>query len=111
MCGFLGLYTNDNASPETYDGLIALQHRGQDAAGIASYDGTRFHLKKDLGLVRDIFHEGNMPRLLGQMAIGHVRYPTMGGLSQEDAQPFVSHSPFGIALAHNGNVFNSGDLK
>ncbi|MFH1012129.1 MAG: amidophosphoribosyltransferase [Candidatus Peregrinibacteria bacterium] len=111
MCGFIGIYGNGDVAPQVYDGLIALQHRGQDAAGISSYDGRRFHLKKDVGLVRDIFHEGNMKRLLGSIAIGHVRYPTIGGVAQEDAQPFISHSPFGIAIAHNGNVYNSGDLK
>lgn len=111
MCGFVGIYGNGDVAPQVYDALITLQHRGQDAAGICTYDGNRFHLKKDVGLVRDIFHAGNMKRLLGQIGIGHTRYPTIGGTGLEDAQPFISHSPFGMALAHNGNVYNSGDLK
>ncbi|PIZ73335.1 amidophosphoribosyltransferase [Candidatus Peregrinibacteria bacterium CG_4_10_14_0_2_um_filter_43_11] len=111
MCGFVGIYGNEDVAPQVYDSLIALQHRGQDAAGICSYDSHTFHLKKGMGLVRDIFHEGNMVRLKGQMGIGHVRYPTIGGYGIEDAQPFISHSPFGIAMAHNGNVFNSWELK
>ncbi|MBI5411837.1 amidophosphoribosyltransferase [Candidatus Peregrinibacteria bacterium] len=111
MCGFVGIYGDNHAAPEVYDALITLQHRGQDAAGICSFDGRRFHLKKGVGLVRDIFKEEHMKRLAGPIAIGHVRYPTIGGMSVEDAQPFLVHAPFGVTLAHNGNVYNSGDLK
>jgi amidophosphoribosyltransferase len=112
MCGFLGiagLPGTDTAS-ELYEGLIALQHRGQDAAGILSYDGN-FHLRKNNGMVRDIFGAADMQRLQGNLAIGHVRYPTVGMGSEEDAQPFYINFPFGIGMAHNGNLTNFVDLK
>ncbi len=109
MCGFIGIIGSDTAVHEIYDGLVAIQHRGQDAAGIISYDG-RFHIKKGEGLVRDIFSSANMERLQGSMAIGHVRYPTVGGGGGEDAQPFTVNYPFGIVMAHNGNVANYEEL-
>ncbi|MFK5955669.1 MAG: amidophosphoribosyltransferase [Planctomycetota bacterium] len=112
MCGFLGLagLPGQDVSSELYEGLIALQHRGQDAAGILSFDGM-FHLRKQNGMVRDIFRSRDMQRLRGNLAIGHVRYPTVGVGAEEDAQPFYMNFPFGIGMAHNGNLTNWVDLK
>ncbi len=110
MCGFIGIIGSDTAVHEIYDGLVAIQHRGQDAAGIISYDG-RFHIKKGEGLVRDIFSAANMERLQGDLAVGHVRYPTVGSGGGEDAQPFTVNYPFGIVMAHNGNVANYDSLE
>ena len=112
MCGFLGIagLKGRDTAPELYEGLIALQHRGQDAAGMLSFDGM-FHLRKQNGMVRDIFRSRDMQRLLGNLAIGHVRYPTVGLGAEEDAQPFYMNFPFGVAMAHNGNLTNWVDLK
>ncbi len=110
MCGFIGVIGSDSAVHEIYDGLLAVQHRGQDAAGIITYDG-RFHIKKGEGLVRDIFSSANMERLQGSLGVGHVRYPTVGSGGGEDAQPFTVNFPFGIVMAHNGNVTNYDDLR
>jgi amidophosphoribosyltransferase len=111
MCGFIGVIGAKGAVSEIYDGLVAIQHRGQDAAGIIAYDGGRFHVKKGEGLVRDIFTAANMERLKGDVALGHVRYPTVGSGGGEDAQPFTVNFPFGIAMAHNGNVANYETLR
>lgn len=94
---------------ELYESLLQLQHRGQDAAGIITYN-KRFHVKKGVGLVRDIFDEHNMARLQGNTGIGHTRYPTAGGYSREDAQPVWTGVPYGIAMAHNGNLVNQQEL-
>ena len=110
MCGFIGVIGSDSAAHEIYDGLHAVQHRGQDAAGIVTYDG-RFHVKKGEGLVRDIFSAANMERLRGGLGVGHVRYPTVGSGGGEDAQPFSVNYPYGIVMAHNGNVANYDELK
>lgn len=112
MCGFIGIYGPDgtDVALEIYEGLIAVQHRGQDAAGITTYTDS-FHVKKGLGLVRDVFNERNMPRLRGPLGVGHVRYPTVGVGSDEDVQPFHINFPCGIAMAHNGNVTNFLELK
>ena len=110
MCGFIGVIGSDSAVHEIYDGLLAVQHRGQDAAGIITYDG-RFHIKKGEGLVRDIFSAANMERLRGSLGVGHVRYPTVGSGGGEDAQPFTVNFPFGIVMAHNGNVTNYDELR
>jgi len=110
MCGVIGIYGNEDVVRELYQGLLAVQHRGQDAAGITTYDG-RFHTKKGNGLVRDIFSIENIQRLKGNIGIGHTRYPTIGGGRGEDAQPFLVGSPFGIMMAHNGNVINYSELE
>jgi amidophosphoribosyltransferase len=110
MCGFIGIINSDSAVREIYDGLIAVQHRGQDAAGIVTYDG-RFHIKKGEGLVRDIFSTDNIERLKGGIGVGHVRYPTVGSGGGEDAQPFVINYPYGMVMGHNGNVANYQELK
>ena len=110
MCGVLGILSAGSVAQDMYDGLIALQHRGQDATGMITYDG-KFHTRKNLGLVRDVFHTRHMRNLQGYAAIGHTRYSTVGGGGADDAQPFMTYSPFGIMLAHNGNVFNSYELR
>lgn len=111
MCGILGILQNTPVVQDIYDGLIVLQHRGQDAAGIATFNGNQLHLKKGNGLVRDVFRTKNIIRLKGNMGIGHVRYPTAGCDSVEEAQPFYVNAPFGIALAHNGTLTNYEKLK
>lgn len=111
MCGIIGILANSAVNQSLYDGLTVLQHRGQDAAGIMTSDGERLYLRKANGLVRDVFHTRHMLRLQGNMGIGHVRYPTAGCFSTAEAQPFYVNSPFGIALAHNGNLTNADDLK
>jgi amidophosphoribosyltransferase len=110
MCGILGIYSSEPVIGKLYSGLLTLQHRGQDSAGILTYD-DHFHLKKGNGLVRDIFDERNIARLKGNVGIGHTRYPTVGVGSVEDSQPFWVNHPFGIAAVHNGNVMNFLDLK
>lgn len=111
MCGFIGIYgpDNTNVSGEIYEGLLAVQHRGQDAAGMITFTDA-FHLKKGLGLVLEVFDEKNMARLRGNLGVGHVRYPTVGGNRGDDAQPFHLTYPLGIAMAHNGNVSNYAEL-
>ncbi len=111
MCGLLGIIQTDPVVQDLYDGLIVLQHRGQDAAGMATLKGNQVHLKKGNGLVRDVFHYGNIKKLKGNMGIAHVRYPTAGCSRAEEAQPFYVNAPFGIALAHNGTLTNYEKLK
>ena len=111
MCGIIGMVAHSPVNQAIYDGLTVLQHRGQDAAGIITCDGGRLHLRKNNGLVRDVFHTRHMLRLYGNMGIGHVRYPTAGCESSAEAQPFYVNSPYGISLAHNGNLTNSDKLK
>ena len=111
MCGIIGLVAHSPVNQAIYDGLTVLQHRGQDAAGIMTCDGQRMYLRKDNGLVRDVFHTRHMRRLFGNMGIGHVRYPTAGCESSAEAQPFYVNSPYGICLAHNGNLTNANRLK
>ena len=110
MCGVIGVWVNEPAFPYLHQGLMGIQHRGQDAAGITTYDG-RFHTKKGNGLARDIFREDHAARLSGPIGIGHTRYPTVGGGRGEDAQPFQLNAPFGIIMAHNGNVVNYAELR
>ncbi|MAG21405.1 MAG: amidophosphoribosyltransferase [Candidatus Marinimicrobia bacterium] len=110
MCGVVGVIsTQKPVAGELYDSLIHLQHRGQDAAGIMTYN-KQFHVKKGTGLIRDIFDEQNMARLSGKIGVGHTRYPTVGGFSIEEAQPVMTTVPYGIAMAHNGNLVNYTDL-
>ncbi|MDH3672601.1 MAG: amidophosphoribosyltransferase [Gammaproteobacteria bacterium] len=115
MCGIIGILAKSPVNQAIYDGLTVLQHRGQDAAGIITSgktnDGQRVYLRKDNGLVRDVFHERHMIGLRGNMGIGHVRYPTAGCDSPAEAQPFYVNSPHGLALAHNGNLTNADQLK
>ena len=110
MCGIIGISGRPGVVQDLYDGLIALQHRGQDAAGIATYD-TKFHLHKGLGLVQEAFSKEAIAGLTGSIGVGHVRYPTVGGGGIDDAQPFILPSPFGVAMVHNGNVSNYHELK
>ncbi|TAN83565.1 MAG: amidophosphoribosyltransferase [Gallionella sp.] len=112
MCGILGVVSHTPANQLLYDGLQVLQHRGQDAAGIATLDGRTFHLHKGNGLVRDVFRTRNMRALTGNAGIAHVRYPTAGSaVDHNEAQPFYVNSPFGIVLGHNGNLTNTEELK
>ena len=111
MCGIIGVVGRSEVNQTLYDGLTVLQHRGQDAAGIITCEGEQLHLRKSNGLVRDAFHTRHMMRLRGNMGIGHVRYPTAGCSSSAEAQPFYVNSPFGISLAHNGNLTNADELK
>jgi len=111
MCGIIGIVAHSPVNQAIYDGLTVLQHRGQDAAGIITCDGGRLHLRKNNGLVRDVFHTRHMMRMFGYMGIGHVRYPTAGCESSAEAQPFYVNSPYGISLAHNGNLTNSSKLR
>ncbi len=111
MCGIVGIVGKSNVNQALYDALTVLQHRGQDAAGIVTCDRGRLFLRKDNGLVRDVFHQRHMQRLIGNMGIGHVRYPTAGSSSSAEAQPFYVNSPYGITLAHNGNLTNVEQLS
>ena len=111
MCGLVGIVSNSPVNQAIYDALTVLQHRGQDAAGIAIDDGGTLRTRKSNGLVRDVFHTRHMMRLRGNFGIGHVRYPTAGTSSSLEAQPFYVNSPYGICLAHNGNLTNAEELK
>ncbi|MFZ1811282.1 MAG: amidophosphoribosyltransferase [Candidatus Nitrotoga sp.] len=112
MCGILGIVAQTSANQVLYDGLLVLQHRGQDAAGIATLEGNTFHLHKGNGLVRDVFRTRNMRALRGNAGIAHVRYPTAGSaIDHNEAQPFYVNSPFGIVLGHNGNLTNTEQLQ
>ncbi len=111
MCGIVGIVGNQNVAGQLYDGLTVLQHRGQDAAGIATADGTRLRVHKDNGLVRDVFNAKAMSVLEGHVGIAHCRYPTAGSEGMDEAQPFYVNSPYGIALAHNGNLINTDALR
>ncbi|MCG7599147.1 amidophosphoribosyltransferase [Halomonas sp. McH1-25] len=111
MCGIVGLMANQPVNQALYDALTVLQHRGQDAAGMMTWHEGRFLLRKSNGLVRDVFHTRHMTRLKGNLGIGHVRYPTAGSSSEAESQPFYVNSPYGLALAHNGNLTNSDQLK
>ena len=112
MCGIVGIVAKTPVNQLLYDGLQLLQHRGQDAAGIATADGNTFHMHKGLGLVRDVFRTRDMRGLEGNLGIAHCRYPTAGSArSPAEAQPFYVNSPFGIVLGHNGNLTNSDHLR
>ncbi|MBC7787767.1 MAG: amidophosphoribosyltransferase [Methylophilaceae bacterium] len=111
MCGIIGIVGKNPVNQFLYDGLLVLQHRGQDAAGIVTCDGNTFHMHKNNGLVKDVFQTRHMRSLIGNAGIAHVRYPTAGSSSAAEAQPFYVNSPFGIVLGHNGNLTNSAQLK
>jgi amidophosphoribosyltransferase len=112
MCGILGVVASNPVNQLLYDGLLVLQHRGQDAAGIVTADGAMFHMHKGGGLVRDVFRTRNMRSLVGDAGIAHTRYPTAGSAqSAAESQPFYVNSPFGIVLGHNGNLTNTDQLK
>lgn len=111
MCGIVGISATVNVNQLLFDALTVLQHRGQDAAGMVTLDDSRFYLRKDNGLVKDVFRTRHMTRLNGCFGLGHVRYPTAGTSSSAEAQPFYVNSPYGIALAHNGNLTNADDIK
>ncbi len=111
MCGVVGMISSRPVNQEIYDSLTVLQHRGQDSAGIMTDNQGVLCLRKSNGLVNDVFSSEHMNRLKGNMGIGHVRYPTAGTLSSSEAQPFYVNSPFGICLAHNGNLVNNDALR
>jgi len=111
MCGIVGVVSQTPVNQLLYDALLLLQHRGQDAAGIATNHSSMFSMYKANGLVRDVFRTRNMRSLQGNTGIGHCRYPTAGSSSEEEAQPFYVNAPFGITLAHNGNLTNQAELK
>jgi amidophosphoribosyltransferase len=111
MCGIVGVVSHQPVNQLLYDALLLLQHRGQDAAGIATNHSSMFSMHKANGLVRDVFRTRNMRSLQGNSGIGHCRYPTAGSSSEEEAQPFYVNAPFGITLAHNGNLTNWEQLK
>ena len=112
MCGIVGLFSHEPVNQRLYDSLLLLQHRGQDAAGIATLDGLTFHMHKAMGLVRDVFRTRNMRDLSGNCGVGQVRYPTQGNAdSNEESQPFYVNAPYGIMFVHNGNLTNAEVLK
>jgi amidophosphoribosyltransferase len=111
MCGIVGIVGKTPVSQYLYDGLTVLQHRGQDAAGIVTIHNNTFRLRKGNGLVKDVFHTRHMLRLQGNIGIGHIRYPTAGTSSSSEAQPFYANAPFGLSLAHNGNLTNAEELR
>ncbi len=111
MCGLVGVVAGKDVGLCLYDTLTVLQHRGQDAAGIMTSDHGKLNLRKDNGLVKDVFRSRHMRRLNGQMGIAHVRYPTAGSSSPALAQPLYVNSPYGLALAHNGNLTNNRELS
>ena len=112
MCGFISIFGPEDTDvfQQTLTGLLAIQHRGQDAAGVVTF-GDKFHAKKGRGLVREVFDEKHLARLKGRLGVGHVRYPTVGKGEATDVQPFWMDFPVGIAMAHNGNVTNFHELK
>tara|TARA_A200000113_G_scaffold45088_1_gene36597 strand:+ start:1505 stop:2995 length:1491 start_codon:yes stop_codon:yes gene_type:complete len=112
MCGIVGISAESNVAAEIYDSLLMLQHRGQDAAGISVCDqNDKLSSRKSMGYVRDVFQQQHMEKLIGNYGIGHVRYPTAGGNGKEFAQPMYVNSPYGISLAHNGNLTNAKQLS
>lgn len=110
MCGIVGIIANRFVNQDLYDALTILQHRGQDAAGIVTSDGERVYLRKSCGLVRDVIRERHMRQLIGNVGIGHVRYPTAGSDTSAESQPFYVNSPYGLSLVHNGNLTNAKEL-
>ncbi len=112
MCGVVGIVSRQPVNQAIYDALLLLQHRGQDAAGIVTGHGGRLYMQKARGMVRDVFRTRNMRALPGNYGLGQVRYPTAGSAdSEEEAQPFYVNAPYGLALAHNGNLTNADELR
>ncbi len=111
MCGIVGMVGRAPVADRIYDAMTILQHRGQDAAGIATLDGDRMYLHRGNGLARDVFNQDEISGLPGHVGIGHVRYPTAGTDRPDEAQPLYVNSPYGLALGHNGNLINSADLR
>jgi amidophosphoribosyltransferase len=112
MCGIVGVIGSSPVNQLIYDALLLLQHRGQDAAGIVTMQGTKCFMQKARGMVRDVFRTRNMRALPGSVGLGQVRYPTAGNAySEEEAQPFYVNAPYGIVLVHNGNLINAAALK
>ncbi len=111
MCGVIGIVSQSSVNYAIYEALTVVQHRGQDAAGMVTCEDLRVHLRKDDGLVRDVFRSRHMAQLIGNVGIGHVRYPTAGSDSKAEAQPLYVNSPYGIALGHNGNLTNAAELS
>jgi len=111
MCGIIGIVGRSPVNSQLYDGLTLLQHRGQDAAGIATTDAGKLFMRKGAGLVRDVFQQRHMLRLSGSMGVGHVRYPTAGSSASAEAQPFYVNSPYGLVMGHNGNLTNADALN
>ena len=111
MCGVVGIVGHSPVNQAIYDALTVLQHRGQDAAGIVTWGEDGLRQRKSNGLVRDVFRHRHMMRLTGNVGIGHIRYPTAGGSRASEAQPFYVNSPYGICLAHNGNLVNHDELS
>jgi amidophosphoribosyltransferase len=112
-CGVFGIYApGEDVAKMTYFGLYALQHRGQESAGIATFDGEKFHLHKEMGLVSQVFNESSLDHLPGYIGVGHTRYSTTGSSRVVNAQPVVVESRLGtLALAHNGNLVNTTELR
>ncbi len=110
MCGVVGIVSKNEVASDLYEALTVIQHRGQDAAGIATSEEKRVNSRKQLGLVREVFREHHIQSLAGKIGIAHVRYPTAGGASRELAQPMYVNSPYGISIVHNGNLVNTGSL-
>src|SRR5690554_2442790 len=111
MCGIVGIVGTSNVNQSLYDALTVLQHRCEDAAGLVTFHDDRLYLRKDNGLVRDVFHTRDKHRVVGNVGIRHVRYPTAGSASSAASQPFYVNSPYGITLAHNGNLTNADELS
>jgi amidophosphoribosyltransferase len=112
MCGIIGVvgFPGTNVATTLYEALLVLQHRGQDAAGIVTSDSENICHRRANGLVRDVFQERHIGKLVGSMGIGHVRYPTAGSSSADEAQPFYTNTPFGVSLSHNGNLNNTNEI-
>ena len=112
MCGIVGVVSTDQCNQQIYDSLLLLQHRGQDSTGIATMDGSVFHINKSKGQVREAYRTRDMRGLIGKVGLGHVRYATKGAAHrEEEAQPFYVNAPYGIILVHNGNLTNTRELE
>ena len=112
MCGIVGVVSTDQCNQQIYDSLLLLQHRGQDSTGIATMDGSVFHINKSKGQVWEAYRTRDMRSLIGKIGLAHVRYATKGAAHrEEEAQPFYENAPYGIILVHNGNLTNTRELE